>query len=53
MITAHRTANGYILMSQDGVIVPLTKAEAMGIYYAVAEDLARDRQEREAEEQDA
>lgn len=54
MITSHRTeSGGYALTSGDGIIVLLTRAEANAFYELMTEDMVRERQAREAEEQDA
>lgn len=52
MIRAHKTADGYVLMSDDGVIVPLTPNEAHSVYVLVAAELAELRR-KETEEADA
>ena len=51
MIRAHKSESGYILMSDDGVIVPLTANEAHAVYLLVAEDL--DKARRALEEPEA
>lgn len=52
MIRAHRADSGNIvLISDDGVVVPLTANEAHAVYLLVAEDL--DRARRALEEPEA
>ena len=51
MIRAHKSESGYILMSDDGVIVPLTANEAHAVYLLVADEL--DKARRAQEEADA
>ena len=53
MIRAHRNESGHILlMSDDGIIIPLTANEAHAVYLLVAEELARLRRQ-EQEDADA